>query len=244
MMMNTSGRFAGQKALLLTPQLRENDTHCVTFHYYIGGRDNSHPGHLNVYIKENNSPMGMPVWNVSGPATRSWGQVELAISTYWPNFYQVRKCSLNPALFCIMYHPKSRLLIVSSLYSWAKVIKACSLGGARQIHYLRRHQQSHNSPFKTPKIIDFWSYRGIHGNLFSFLSLWASSPFSNSENSFSLTNAHDCWPGQGDFTLAWLLVFTRLVPQVHQMLTDAERPLNLPMGDGPLVNYFIMAWQC
>uniref|UniRef100_A0A8C3B300 protein-tyrosine-phosphatase n=1 Tax=Cyclopterus lumpus TaxID=8103 RepID=A0A8C3B300_CYCLU len=89
MMMNTSGRFAGQKALLLTPQLRENDTHCVTFHYYIGGRDNSHPGHLNVYIKENNSPMGMPVWNVSGPATRSWGQVELAISTYWPNFYQI-----------------------------------------------------------------------------------------------------------------------------------------------------------
>ncbi|XP_038573444.1 receptor-type tyrosine-protein phosphatase mu-like isoform X1 [Micropterus salmoides] len=89
MMANTSGRFAGQKALLLTPQLRENDTHCVTFHYYIGGRDNSHPGHLNVYIKENNSPMGMPVWNVSGPATRSWGQVELAISTYWPNFYQI-----------------------------------------------------------------------------------------------------------------------------------------------------------
>ncbi|KAM7400249.1 hypothetical protein PAMA_004786 [Pampus argenteus] len=88
MMVNTSGRFAGQKALLLTPQLKENDTHCVIFHYYIGGRDNSHPGHLNVYIKENNSPMGMPVWNVSGPAARSWGQVELAISTYWPNFYQ------------------------------------------------------------------------------------------------------------------------------------------------------------
>ncbi|KAM7379627.1 hypothetical protein PAMP_005169 [Pampus punctatissimus] len=89
MMVNTSGRFAGQKALLLTPQLKENDTHCVIFHYYIGGRDNSHPGHLNVYIKENNSPMGMPVWNVSGPAARSWGQVELAISTYWPNFYQI-----------------------------------------------------------------------------------------------------------------------------------------------------------
>uniref|UniRef100_A0AAQ5ZAZ9 protein-tyrosine-phosphatase n=1 Tax=Amphiprion ocellaris TaxID=80972 RepID=A0AAQ5ZAZ9_AMPOC len=89
MMVNTSGRFAGQKALLLTPQLRENDTHCVIFNYYIGGRDNSHPGHLNVYIKENNSPMGMPVWNVSGPASRSWGQVELAVSTYWPNFYQI-----------------------------------------------------------------------------------------------------------------------------------------------------------
>lgn len=27
------------------------------------------------------------------------------------------------------------------------------------------------------------------------------------------------------------------------MLIDAEQPLNLPTGDGPLVNYFIMAWQ-
>lgn len=108
MMVNTSGRFAGQKALLLTPQLRENDTHCITFHYYIGGRDNSHPGHLNVYIKENNSPMGMPVWNISGPATRSWLQIELAVSTYWPNFYQV-------ILLCIMTHYKKRFLIVHNL---------------------------------------------------------------------------------------------------------------------------------
>uniref|UniRef100_A0A3B3ZPI1 Uncharacterized protein n=1 Tax=Periophthalmus magnuspinnatus TaxID=409849 RepID=A0A3B3ZPI1_9GOBI len=89
MMVNTSGRFAGQRALLLSPQLKENDTHCVLFQYYMGGRDASHPGHLNVYIRENNSPMGMPVWNVSGPATRAWGQVELAISTYWPNYYQI-----------------------------------------------------------------------------------------------------------------------------------------------------------
>lgn len=108
MMVNTSGRFAGQKALLLTPQLKENDTHCVIFHYYIGGRDNSHPGHLNVYIKENNSPMGMPVWNVSGPATRSWSQAELAVSTYWPNFYQVRRRGLRPPRFCMM-----------SLQNWA-----------------------------------------------------------------------------------------------------------------------------
>ncbi|XP_061152026.1 receptor-type tyrosine-protein phosphatase mu-like [Syngnathus typhle] len=89
MMVNTSGRFSGQKASMLTPQLRENDTHCVIFHYYIGGRDNSHSGHLNVYIKENNSPLGTPVWNVSAPASRAWGQVELAVSTYWPNFYQI-----------------------------------------------------------------------------------------------------------------------------------------------------------
>ncbi|KAK9980364.1 hypothetical protein ABG768_013729 [Culter alburnus] len=89
MMVNSSGRFAGQKALLFTPQLKENDTHCVIFQFYVAGREGGRPGHLNVYIKENNSPMGLPVWNTSGPAGRSWNQVELAISTYWPNFYQI-----------------------------------------------------------------------------------------------------------------------------------------------------------
>ncbi|XP_071233664.1 receptor-type tyrosine-protein phosphatase mu-like [Salvelinus alpinus] len=88
-MVNTSGRFAGQKALLLTPQLKENDTHCIIFKYFLSGREGAGPGQLNVYIRENNSPLGMPVWNVSGPATRAWVQVELAISTYWPNFYQM-----------------------------------------------------------------------------------------------------------------------------------------------------------
>ncbi|KAL2087963.1 hypothetical protein ACEWY4_016791 [Coilia grayii] len=90
-MVNTSGRFAGQKALLLSPQLKENDTHCVLFQYYVSGREggSSTPGHLNVYVKENSSPLGMPVWNTSGPPSRGgWTQVELAISIYWPNFYQ------------------------------------------------------------------------------------------------------------------------------------------------------------
>uniref|UniRef100_A0AAY4CYE0 Receptor-type tyrosine-protein phosphatase kappa n=1 Tax=Denticeps clupeoides TaxID=299321 RepID=A0AAY4CYE0_9TELE len=89
MMVNTSGRFAGQKALLLTPQLKENDTHCVIFQYFVSGREGASPGHLNVYVKENNSPLGMPVWNISGPPSPTWGQVELAISIYWPNFYQI-----------------------------------------------------------------------------------------------------------------------------------------------------------
>ncbi|KAL1281160.1 hypothetical protein QQF64_015760, partial [Cirrhinus molitorella] len=89
MMVNSTSRFAGQKALLFTPQLKENDTHCVIFQYYVAGREGGRPGHLNIYIKENNSPMGLPVWNTSGPAGRSWNQVELAISTYWPNFYQI-----------------------------------------------------------------------------------------------------------------------------------------------------------
>lgn len=90
MMVNTSGRFAGQRAQLLSPQLKENDTHCVTFQYLVSGREGGSPGYLNIYIKENNSPTGLPVWNTTGPISRSWTQVELAVSTYWPNFYQVR----------------------------------------------------------------------------------------------------------------------------------------------------------
>ncbi|XP_062843495.1 receptor-type tyrosine-protein phosphatase mu-like isoform X1 [Trichomycterus rosablanca] len=88
-MVNTSGRFAGQRAQLLSPQLKENDTHCVTFQYLISGREGNSPGYLNIYIKENNSPTGLPIWNTSGPVSRNWNQVELAISTYWPNFYQI-----------------------------------------------------------------------------------------------------------------------------------------------------------
>ncbi|KAJ8374975.1 hypothetical protein SKAU_G00055550 [Synaphobranchus kaupii] len=89
MMVNTSGRFAGQKAELLTPQLKENDTHCVVFQYFVSGPEGSSPGQLNIYVKENNSPLGIPVWNTSGSTASSWGQVELAISTFWPNFYQI-----------------------------------------------------------------------------------------------------------------------------------------------------------
>ncbi|XP_035271240.1 protein tyrosine phosphatase receptor type Ma isoform X6 [Anguilla anguilla] len=89
MMVNTSGRFAGQKAQLLMPQLKENDTHCVVFQYFVAGPEGSSPGQLNVYVKENHSPLGIPVWNISGHTSPSWGQVELAISTFWPNFYQI-----------------------------------------------------------------------------------------------------------------------------------------------------------
>lgn len=91
MMVNTSGRSSGQKAQLLMPQLKENDTHCLIFQYYMAGqREGANPGQLNIYIKENNSPLGIPVWNATGPAYPTWRQVELAVSTFWPNFYQVR----------------------------------------------------------------------------------------------------------------------------------------------------------
>ncbi|XP_037311363.2 receptor-type tyrosine-protein phosphatase mu isoform X2 [Pungitius pungitius] len=87
---NTSGRYGGQRARLLLPPLKENDTHCVSFLFYqAGGSEGSPPASLNVYIKENNSPLGVPVFNSSGPVYHIWKGVELAVSTFWPNYYQV-----------------------------------------------------------------------------------------------------------------------------------------------------------
>ncbi|XP_035854046.1 receptor-type tyrosine-protein phosphatase mu-like isoform X14 [Sander lucioperca] len=87
---NTSGRYSGQRAQLLLPPLSENDTHCVSFLFYqAGGREGSTPATLNIYVKENNSPLGVPVFNFSGPAYHIWKGVELAVSTFWPNHYQV-----------------------------------------------------------------------------------------------------------------------------------------------------------
>ncbi|XP_017260098.2 receptor-type tyrosine-protein phosphatase mu [Kryptolebias marmoratus] len=49
---NTSGRYSGQRAQLLLPPLKENDTHCVTFQFYqAGGREGAAPATLNVYVK-------------------------------------------------------------------------------------------------------------------------------------------------------------------------------------------------
>ncbi|XP_060679815.1 receptor-type tyrosine-protein phosphatase mu-like isoform X4 [Hemiscyllium ocellatum] len=89
MMVNTSGQQLGQKAHLLLSKLKENDTHCIDFHYFLSAKDGANSGLLNVYVKVNDGPLGKPIWNVSGMATRSWNRAELAISTFWPNFYQV-----------------------------------------------------------------------------------------------------------------------------------------------------------
>ena len=89
MLVNTSGRPEGQRAHLLLPQLKENDTHCIDFHYFVSSKSNSAPGSLNVYVKVNNGPLGSPIWNISGDPNRTWNRAELAISTFWPNFYQV-----------------------------------------------------------------------------------------------------------------------------------------------------------
>ncbi|XP_023805671.1 receptor-type tyrosine-protein phosphatase mu isoform X7 [Oryzias latipes] len=87
---NTSSRYSGQRAQLLLPPLKENDTHCLSFFFYqAGGREGIPPATLNVYVKENNNALGVPVFNSSGPAYHIWKEVELAVSIFWPNQYQL-----------------------------------------------------------------------------------------------------------------------------------------------------------
>uniref|UniRef100_A0A667XVA8 protein-tyrosine-phosphatase n=1 Tax=Myripristis murdjan TaxID=586833 RepID=A0A667XVA8_9TELE len=74
-----------QKAHLYMPTLKENDTHCIDFLYSLSSRDGASPGTLNV----NGGSQGNPVWNASDTVTEGWVKAELAISTFWPNSYQV-----------------------------------------------------------------------------------------------------------------------------------------------------------
>uniref|UniRef100_A0AAX7TGG3 protein-tyrosine-phosphatase n=1 Tax=Astatotilapia calliptera TaxID=8154 RepID=A0AAX7TGG3_ASTCA len=89
MVVNASGRASGQKAHLYMPTLKENDTHCIDFLYSLSSRDGASPGTLNVYVKVNGGAQGNPVWNASDTVTEGWVKAELAISTFWPNSYQV-----------------------------------------------------------------------------------------------------------------------------------------------------------
>uniref|UniRef100_A0A8D0CKF6 Receptor-type tyrosine-protein phosphatase U n=1 Tax=Scleropages formosus TaxID=113540 RepID=A0A8D0CKF6_SCLFO len=89
MIVNCSQHAAGQRAHLLLQTQSENDTHCVQFSYFLYCRDGHSPGGIRVYVRVNGGPLGSPVWNISGSHGHQWHQVEMAISTFWPNEYQV-----------------------------------------------------------------------------------------------------------------------------------------------------------
>uniref|UniRef100_A0A673AYE8 protein-tyrosine-phosphatase n=1 Tax=Sphaeramia orbicularis TaxID=375764 RepID=A0A673AYE8_9TELE len=95
MLVNSSQHAAGQRAQLLLQTLSENDTHCVQFSYFLYSRDGHSPGALSAYVRVNGGPLGSPVWNASGSHGKQWHQVELAVSTFWPNEYQVRNATVS-----------------------------------------------------------------------------------------------------------------------------------------------------
>ena len=122
MLVNASGKPEGQRAHLLLPQLKENDTHCIDFHYFVSSKSNSAPGLLSVYVKVNNGPLGNPIWNMSGDPTRTWHRAELAISTFWPNFYQVGTFLLLHVLNRLLISPVLSGVSVSSIKECKAVV--------------------------------------------------------------------------------------------------------------------------
>lgn len=88
-MVNASQHAPGQRAHVIFQSLSENDTHCVQFSYFLYSRDGHSPGTLGIYVRVNGGPLGSAVWNMTGSHGRQWHQAELAVSTFWPNEYQV-----------------------------------------------------------------------------------------------------------------------------------------------------------
>lgn len=89
LMVNASQHGPGQRAHVTFQSLSENDTHCVQFSYFLYSRDGHSPGTLGIYVRVNGGPLGSAVWNMTGSHGRQWHQAELAVSTFWPNEYQV-----------------------------------------------------------------------------------------------------------------------------------------------------------
>uniref|UniRef100_A0A665W7F6 protein-tyrosine-phosphatase n=1 Tax=Echeneis naucrates TaxID=173247 RepID=A0A665W7F6_ECHNA len=90
MYVDVSQYDVGEKARFQLPVMKENDTHCIDFNYLLTSPDGSSPGTLNVLVKVNKGPLANPIWNVTSYTGKdSHFQAELAVSTFWPNEYQV-----------------------------------------------------------------------------------------------------------------------------------------------------------
>ncbi|XP_066555418.1 receptor-type tyrosine-protein phosphatase kappa isoform X5 [Amia ocellicauda] len=89
MMVDSSQHDSGEKARIQLPLMKENDTHCIDFNYLLYTQDGSSPGTLNILVKVNKGPLANPIWNVTSNTGKDWLRAELAVSTFWPNDYQV-----------------------------------------------------------------------------------------------------------------------------------------------------------
>lgn len=106
MMVDTSQHDYGEKSRLQLPVMKENDTHCIDFNYLLYCPDGSSPGTLNVLVKVNKGPLANPIWNVTSCTGKGWMKAEFAVSTFWPNEYQVCKVSTQSnavVCFCAVY---------------------------------------------------------------------------------------------------------------------------------------------
>ncbi|EMP34838.1 Receptor-type tyrosine-protein phosphatase kappa [Chelonia mydas] len=93
MIVDSSDHDPGEKARLQLPTMKENDTHCIDFSYLLYSKSGANPGTLNILVRVNKGPLANPIWNVTGSTGKDWLRAELAVSTFWPNEYQL--CSVD-----------------------------------------------------------------------------------------------------------------------------------------------------
>uniref|UniRef100_A0A8B9G685 protein-tyrosine-phosphatase n=1 Tax=Amazona collaria TaxID=241587 RepID=A0A8B9G685_9PSIT len=89
MIVISSDHDPGEKTRLQLPTMKENDTHCIDFSYLLYSKNGVNPGALNILVRVNKGPLANPIWNVTGSTGKDWLRAELAVSTFWPNEYQV-----------------------------------------------------------------------------------------------------------------------------------------------------------
>lgn len=89
MIVDSSDHDLGEKTRLQLPTMKENDTHCIDFSYLLYSKNGANPGTLNILVRVNKGPLANPIWNVTGFTGKDWLRAELAVSTFWPNEYQV-----------------------------------------------------------------------------------------------------------------------------------------------------------
>ncbi|KAK0682538.1 PTPRK phosphatase, partial [Pygoscelis papua] len=89
MIVISSDHDPGEKTRLQLPTMKENDTHCIDFSYLLYSKNGANPGTLNILVRVNKGPLANPIWNVTSSTGKDWLRAELAVSTFWPNEYQV-----------------------------------------------------------------------------------------------------------------------------------------------------------
>ncbi|CAM9713524.1 unnamed protein product [Lampetra planeri] len=90
MLADAAGRPTSSKARLALPAMMENDTHCLDFSYQVVSKVGAiASGSLHAYVRVNGGALGGPIWTAPVPRSRGWVFAELAVSTFWPNTYQI-----------------------------------------------------------------------------------------------------------------------------------------------------------
>lgn len=79
----------GEKVRFQLFIMKENDIYCIDFSYLLYSQKGLNFGILNILVRVNKGLFVNLIWNVIGFMGRDWFWVELVVSIFWFNEYQV-----------------------------------------------------------------------------------------------------------------------------------------------------------